>query len=298
MTDLEALREEKIKQSSVAQVDHNEGNDNVLSAERFEVDYIISRNISDGFKNCVRRNKTEDINILKAREQHKSYLSAINLTTPSLMNLEQDHELPDCVFVEDTIIIIDHDTAMITRPGAPSRKREPLSIAAGLIGKLYLKVMQEPATMDGGDVLRIGNNMVVGLSSRTNQLGISFLEEIANEKGIRIITAELPHALHLKSTCSLADENNLVYDPKSNLDMNPFESLGVNLIPVPEPEGANVLALGHNNVLVSAQAPETQEILKDKGLKVHSVNISEFHKADGALTCASVRIPKKGAWCT
>jgi dimethylargininase len=156
--------------------------------------------------------------------------------------------------------------------------------------------MAAPATMDGGDVLRWRSHLFVGLSSRTNWEGFETLRRLASDEGLETTAVEVAGGLHLKSTCSLADESTLVY-LQGAVSPRSFERLGLTCLPTREPHGANLLALG-TLVLASSAAPATAAMLEKRGIDVQQLDVSEFHKGDGALTCLSIRIPSTGRWAT
>jgi dimethylargininase len=161
--------------------------------------------------------------------------------------------------------------------------------------------MEAPATLDGGDVLRIGAHLFVGLSSRTNREGVEALARVAARDGVEVVAVPMRGGLHLKSACTLASASLLVYDARLMADAELAPLLrhvnGLELLAVSEPAGANVLALG-DAVVVSAAAPATASELRGRGLDVRVVDLSEIHKGDGALTCLSLRVPGAGGWCT
>lgn len=214
--------------------------------------------------------------------------------------LPTDDDSPDACFVEDTAVITGTH-ALATHPGAPSRRAEVEPVAAELARDLTVHRMTPPATLDGGDVLRIDSRLFVGLSSRTNPGGVNSLARVASRDGLEVVPVHVRGGLHLKSACTLASATLLLYDPSVMRaeDLAPFDSARVEPLAAPEPAGANVLALG-DAVLVSAAAPGTAAMLRARGLDVRVVNVGEFHKGDGALTCLSLRVPRTRAesWST
>ncbi|HEY2516842.1 MAG TPA: N(G),N(G)-dimethylarginine dimethylaminohydrolase, partial [Polyangiaceae bacterium] len=212
--------------------------------------------------------------------------------------LDSDDASPDACFLEDTAVVTGAH-AVVTIPGAPSRRGEVEGVATALGRDFTLHRMELPSTLDGGDVLRIGRRLFVGLSSRTNRAGLEFLAGVAALDGLDVVPVEVRGGLHLKSACTLADGSRLLYDPAllGEGDLAPFRATGVDCIAVTEPAGANVLALG-GAVLVSAAAPRTASMLRSLGLDVRMVVVGEMHKADGALTCLSLRLPPPGGWST
>ena len=242
-----------------------------------------------------KRDESEPLSVPLAREQHAAYVQALRETGAPVTLLPADEACPDCCFIEDTAVVLGR-RALVTRPGAPSRMKEVGPVRAVLDRTRDTFAMDAPATLDGGDVLRIGGTLFVGLSSRTNYVGMAWAAEVAQLEGLTLVTVTGLGGLHLKSVCSLAKPGLVVY-LRAGCDPKPFEQAGLECMPVPEPEGANVLALG-STVLVSADAPRTAELLASRGLTVKTVRVSEFHRADGALTCLSLRLPPAGGWVT
>lgn len=247
---------------------------------------------SSAMASCLRRHDAE-IDPRKASNEHDGYVAALRDAGIEVHVLAAAMHQPDATFVEDTAILI-ADVALITRPGASSRRAETDSIRDALASSFRIETMQAPATLDGGDVLRIGDRLLVGLSSRTNAAGARRLQEIAATEGLDVATVEIDDALHLKSACTVLDATTIVYDPDAIAAdvLRPFASA---LWPVPEPAGANILALS-DRVLCSADAPGTAALLRRKGHTVVPVVLTTMHAADGALTCLSLRDPPTGHW--
>lgn len=221
------------------------------------------------------------IDVALARAQHAAYVAALGALGVAVTVLPADEALPDCTFVEDTAVVAG-GTALVTRPGAPSRRAEVTAVAAALAG-LDVHVMEAPATLDGGDVLRAGRTFFVGLSARTNRAGADRLAAAFPDH--RVIALEVPPSvLHLKSACSpLGDEAILLAE--GSLDPHLFR--GVDIVSTPEAHAANAVAVG-NGVVVAAGAPGTRALLERRGLRVIEVDTGEMRKADGALTCLSI----------
>lgn len=253
--------------------------------------YVV-RAVPSTFAHALRR-KPVDISVEDARTQHAAYVQALRDTGAPVMLLPADDSCPDCCFIEDTALVLGQ-RALITRPGAPSRRAEVVPVRTALGRTREIFAMDAPATLDGGDVLRVGRKIFVGLSERTNPVGTAWAAEVASLEGIELITVPVTGGLHLKSVCSLAAPDLLVYIAGA-CDPRVFRDHGIECLAVPEPEGANVLALGHK-VLVSADAPLTIDLLMRRGLIVKALHITEFHRADGALTCLSLRLPPTGCW--
>jgi dimethylargininase len=246
------------------------------------------RALPSSYGACIRTGDVV-IDVERARAQHAAYVAALGRPVEWLPQLDDD---PDAVFVEDTAVVLDR-SVVITRPGAESRRRETASVAEMLGAKLPIRVMQAPATLDGGDVLRVGKRLFVGLSGRTNREGLDFLAACAREEGIETIAVPVPSGLHLKSSCTLADGETLVRH--RSIDASPFT--GLRIVDAVEPEGANVLALG-DRLLASSAAPRTIELLSKLGHEPIPLDMSEIHAGDGALTCLSLRLPGPDDWAT
>lgn len=251
------------------------------------------RAIPDAFTAALR---TRDVPLdpARARDQHLAYVAALAATGCEIVWLDADESCPDCCFVEDTAVVLGRHAAL-TVPGAPSRRDEVEPVGLALSRWCAVHPMSAPATLDGGDVMRAADLLFVGLSERTNAAGAAFLAQVAAYEGLRVVTVPLGAGLHLKSAVTLADAR-AVLVLGGAVDPAPFAAAGLEILPVAEPVGGNVLHLG-DRVLVSADAPDTAARLRDRGLDVRVLDVSELHKADGALTCLSVRIPRRGTWC-
>ena len=234
------------------------------------------------------------IDVALARQQHRAYADALESEGVLIHWIETDETCPDAVFVEDAAVLLGPE-ALVTVPGAPSRRPEVPPIAAALAARLRTTSMAHPATLDGGDVMRAGDVLFVGLSSRTNRLGLAALEQVAGGHGLTTVGVPLSAGLHLKSVITLAAEGVLVA-VEGALDLTPFRAHGLQIHTVSEFHGGNVLALG-DTVLVSAHAPQTAALLRGLNLRVVVLNLSELHAGDGALTCLSLRQPPPGRWC-
>ena len=245
------------------------------------------------YADCLRSDRESAIDVVLATKQHAAYVEAIRALGIAVDVVKSDDECPDACFIEDTAVITGAH-AVATRPGAPSRRAEVDAVAAALAPYVTVHRMTGEATLDGGDVLRVGDSLFVGLSTRTNEAGVAFLAAVARRDGLDVVPLVVRGGLHLKSACSLAGASLLLFDPALfvDADLAPFRSHGLTCVAASEPVGANVLAIG-TSVLVSAAA-----ILRERGLDVRIVDVSEMHKGDGALTCLSLRAPAGGHWST
>lgn len=243
-----------------------------------------STRLAEGEVTHIKRGK---VDVEKAFEQWASYVQALESNGFELVDVAEAADLPDSVFVEDAVVVLG-GTAVVTRPGAESRRAETDAVRATAQG-LGLKVveLESPATLDGGDVLEVGSLLYVGRSSRTNAEGVAQLRAIATGLGYRVVAVPVTKALHLKSTVTALPDGTVIGFPA--LVDNP--SLFERFLPVPEAAGAAVVVLGPDAVLIAASAPKTAELLASLGYRVVSVDVSEFEKLEGCVTCLSVRVP-------
>jgi dimethylargininase len=219
----------------------------------------------------------------------------------AVTELPADERLPDCVFVEDTAVVVGRPgeagaLALITRPGAPSRRGETQAVAAALGRHLELAAIEAPATLDGGDCLRLGATLYIGRSARTNAAGIARAEAVLAPRGLRVVAVELPPGiLHLKCVCSPLGEARVLL-AEGTLPAALFAGAEIVWVPAEERYAANAVALGGSgapsthatHVIAAAEYPRTLEALAAAGLRVHPVPTSEVRKADGSLTCQSI----------
>lgn len=248
----------------------------------------ITRQVSPRFNECeITHIERTPIDLYIARTQHRAYVNALEELGCKVLELPAEPELPDSVFVEDTAFILP-ELAVITRPGADSRKPETESIIRALSPYIALAHVRAPATVDGGDVLVLGKNIYVGLSTRSNREAIDQLNELLQGYGYAVIGVELHGCLHLKSAVSRVDEGTLLIN-KSWLDINHFKSFDLMEVDVSEPSAANCLPIG-DSIIFPAAFPKTCARLAARGYKVMTVNISELAKAEGAVTCCSLII--------
>jgi dimethylargininase len=220
-----------------------------------------------------------------AARQHRAYCEALRAAGARVVTLPPLDELPDSVFVEDTAIVLD-ELAVLTRPGVESRRGE-VSLIEPEVARLRRVVRVEPpATLEGGDVLRLGRRLYVGLSPRTNAAGAAALRRLAAPHGYEVVTVEPRGCLHLKTGCSALDDETVLVNPEW-VDASVFRGLGVVAVDASEPWAANVLSVA-GSVCVSAASPRTAEMLSARGRDVRAVEVSEFAKAEGSLTCMSL----------
>jgi len=246
----------------------------------------ITRKVSPRFNECeITHIDRTPIDLDVARTQHQGYVDALKKLGCDVIELPEEADLPDSVFVEDTAFILP-EAAVITRPGADSRKPEIESIAQALSTFRKLIHVTSPATVDGGDVLVLGKDIYIGMSTRSNPEVISQLQNQLGEYGYKIHAADMKDCLHLKSAVTKVDDNTLLINT-SWVSSQFFQ--GYNLIEVDpsEPYAANCLPI-NGSIIYPTSFPKTYTKLKEKGYDVVTVNVDELAKAEGAVTCCSL----------
>lgn len=221
-----------------------------------------------------------------ALQQWRSYTDAYRERGWNVVEVSPADQHPDGVFVEDAVVVFG-DTAVLTSPGAASRRGEIESVAEAVqaLG-LTVQRIQSPGTLEGGDVLKVGTTVYVGRSSRTNDAGIRQLTAIVEPLGYSVLEVPVTKVLHLKSALTALPDGTVIgYEP---LVDDP--SLFHGFVPVPEEAGCAVVVLDDDTVVLSAAASGTAELLRGRGLDVVQVPVTEFEKLEGCVTCLSVRI--------
>ena len=222
-----------------------------------------------------------------ALKQHKHYIRTLEACGVQVTILPPDDAYPDSCFVEDPAIVTPH-CAIITNPGAASRNGETKAIKQGLKG-FYQKLYQinAPGTLEGGDVMMVGAHYYIGLSARTNQAGAEQLMNILKQHELSASTVHLNEVLHLKTGLSYLENNDLLVSGEF-VHKAEFESFDKIIIPDAESYAANCIWV-NGTVIMPAGFPETHRLLKQKGINVLRIDVSEFQKLDGGLSCLSLR---------
>ena len=226
-------------------------------------------------------------NLEEAKAQHSAYVSKLRELGLVVRELDSHPDYPDCCFVEDHAIVAS-DSALITNAGHDSRLGEKGAIIEALEGDLKLEYMTSGGRMDGGDVFQFGNKFLVGHSSRTNRQGIQNLKDFVEFRGFDLHVIEVPkRSLHLISVCTSPMPGVLLV-PEGWFKSTDFpEGIEILLVPSEEAYGTNVISFG-NDVMVSKGYEKTSQILIEKGLNLHYMEMSQFRAGDGSLTCLSV----------
>jgi dimethylargininase len=227
----------------------------------------------------------ETIDIERALQQHERYTQALRALGCRIEWLPPLPQHPDGVFVEDTAVVVP-ELAVVSRPGAVARRGEVDSVAAALRRHLPVVRIEAPATLEGGDVLRIGRSFYVGTSGRTSHEGVAQLEAALSPHGYRVRAVAMRGCLHLKSACTVIEPGRLLVNPEW-VDPGQFDLSAVIAVDETEPFAANTLTLGGVTV-VSAAYPRTRARLAAAGIETRTLEVSELHKAEAALTCMSL----------
>lgn len=221
-----------------------------------------------------------------ALEQWRAYVDVFRSRGWTVVEVDAADDQPDGVFVEDAVVVFG-DLAVLCRAGAESRRGE-LATVRHAIAKtgLDLAEIEAPGTLDGGDVLKVGTTVYVGRSSRTNGEGIAQLRELLTPRGWDVVALPVSKVLHFKSGVTALPSGTVIgYEPLVD-DPSAFpEFLGV-----PEVHGTAVVVLDERTVLMSADAPRTAELFRERGLEVVTTPVTEFEKLEGCVTCLSVRV--------
>lgn len=221
-----------------------------------------------------------------ARAQWEGYVDAFRSRGWGIIEVDAADEHPDGVFVEDAVVLFD-DLAVFCRAGAPSRRGELATVAAAIraTGR-GTAAIEAPGTLDGGDVLKIGRTAYVGASSRTDAGGIAQLRALIEPRGWTVIEVPVTRVLHLKSGVTALPDGTVVGREPLVDDPSLFPAF----LGIPEEHGTAVVVLDEDTVLMSADAPETAQLYRARGLQVVTVPITEFEKLEGCVTCLSVRL--------
>jgi len=252
----------------------------------------LTRGVSSGFERCeLSHLARRPIDPGRARAQHAAYVELLGRLGCTVAELAPEPDLPDCVFVEDTAVVVG-EMVVMTRPGARSRRAELPAVEAALrplAAARPVARIEPPGTLDGGDVLLAGERIFVGRSARTDASGHEQLRRHLEPLGYVVESVEVRGCLHLKTavTC-VGPELLLVHRPWLDADqvgaLAGFELLDVD---PDEPFAANALLVG-DVVILPADFPKTRRRLEARGLTVAPVDVSELAKAEGGVTCCSI----------
>ncbi|WP_367948343.1 dimethylargininase [Rathayibacter sp. VKM Ac-2835] len=222
----------------------------------------------------------------KAQQQWEAYVDALEEAGWETVEVAPALAMPDSVFLEDALLVVDGH-AVLTRPGAASRRGEVEGAEeAARALDLVVHRIEAPGTLEGGDVLRVGSTVYVGRGGRTNADGIAQLRALLRPLGLAVVAVPLTRVLHLKSAVTALPDGTVIGWEAVVDEPRLFPSF----LPMPEEGGAHVVVLAPDTLLMAASAPRSAELLRDLGYRVVSVDVSEFEKLEGCVTCLSVRV--------
>ncbi len=233
----------------------------------------------------------QPIDIARAQRQHHAYEALLEKLGARVISLPAEPGLPDSMFVEDAAVVLD-EVALLMSPGTATRRGEVASIEKALAEFRPLERIELPATIEGGDVLCIGERLFVGLSSRTNQEGVRCLAAVLAPYGYEVFPVRVTGCLHLKSAVTYIGRNTLLAN-RAWFDAAPFVGYDWIDVDLQEPHAGNALAIG-DTVVFPASFPKTRARLEAHGFRVESLDISELQKAESGLTCSSLLFEAAG----
>jgi dimethylargininase len=226
------------------------------------------------------------VDATRAAEQHAAYVTALAGAGWTVREVAPADDLPDSAFIEDTVVVFD-GLAVLARPGAEERRAE-VAGAEAAVRELGLEVarIEAPGTLDGGDVLQVGDTVYVGRGGRTDGEGIRQLRRHLAPRGRTVVAVPLKQVLHLKSAVTALPDGTLIAADPELVDTAAFPTLRH----VPEEGGSHVVVLDGGTVLMAASAPRSAALFEDWGFDVVAVDVGEFEKMEGCVTCLSVLV--------
>jgi len=239
--------------------------------------------LSEGLVTHIER---ESIDADLALRQWEAYVVAMTSSGWTVIEVPAADDCADAVFVEDAAVVFEQ-VAVICRPGAPSRRDEIPAVRVALEELGYVThEISAPGTLDGGDVLKVDRTMYVGKGGRTNAEGIRQIAEVFGPLGVEVVAVPTTRVLHLKSAVTALPDGRVIGYPSIVDDQAVFPSF----LAMPEESGSHVVDLGDQQLLMAASAPKSAELIRSFGYKPVLVDISEFEKLEGCVTCLSVRL--------
>jgi dimethylargininase len=246
----------------------------------------LTRPVPDALASCqLTHIERTPLDVTRARAQHAGYEQLLTALGCEVRHVPPAHHLADSVFIEDTAVVLD-ELAIVTRPGAPSRQPETEAVATALAPFRDMQWLAAPATLDGGDVLRLGRTLYVGTGGRSNEAAVEQLSAATTEFGYAVRAVTMNGCLHLKSAATEVAPGLVLVNPRW-VPAAIFSGHHAIEVDPEEPFAANVLRVG--NVVVCARAfPRTAARLDSAGIETRTLDVSELAKAEGALTCCSL----------
>lgn len=239
--------------------------------------------LADGIVSHIER---QPVDVDLAMRQWQQYVATLAANGWDIVEVSPAPDCPDSVFIEDTMVVYS-GMAVIAAPGAPARRSEVGAAAETVASLGYdLRHLDGTATLDGGDVLKVGTTIYIGLSDRTNAEGVRQFAAHLEPFGAMVIAVPLSNVLHLKSAITALPDGTIIGWRPALDDVTIFERF----VAMPEESGAHVVLLGDDRLLISADCPRSADVLSDLGYSPVSVDIGEFIKLEGCVTCLSVRL--------
>jgi dimethylargininase len=244
-----------------------------------------SARLAEGLVTHISR--SDDVNVELAQSQWCGYVAAFRDAGWTTHEIPPAPECPDSAFVEDTMVVYG-DLAVISRPGAGERRPEIVAAEGAVRAHGYrVARIDAPGTLDGGDVLKHGHTVWVGIGGRTNAEGIAQFQAHLEPFGVDVVSVPLTKALHLKSAVTALPDGTIIgYEPA----VDDPSLWGEKFLAVPEEPGAHVVHLAGDVLLMSSAAPQTADLFERRDYRVVRIDISEFEKLEGCVTCLSVRL--------
>jgi dimethylargininase len=227
----------------------------------------------------------QPIDVARARAQHAAYRAALEHAGAFVVELAPLDDLPDATFVEDTAIVLD-ELAITAPMGAATRRPESEAMAEVLSAYRPVRWLEQPAMLDGGDVLRLAQTLYVGQTPRTNAAAVSQLCTLLAPLGYSVVAVSITRCLHLKSACSRLDDETVLINPDW-IDPNVFSGTQTLAVAAGEPWGANTVRVG-NTIITPASEPRTRASIERHGYQTAAVDVSELQKAEAGVTCLSL----------
>jgi dimethylargininase len=245
--------------------------------------HLPSMNLDRGLRTHIARLPVDyDAALL----QHAAYCQMLRDCGAHVVTLDINRDWPDSTFIEDTAVVLD-EVAVLASMGTEARRGEVAGLEPELKKYRELHRIEPPATLEGGDVLRVGRKVLVGVSSRTNLAGVHAFETIVRRYGYQVSPVPVSRCLHLKSACTALPDGSLLVNP-SWLDTSTLRPFAVVPIPEAEPVAANTLSVGET-ICLAVSHTKTAELLRQRGFAVRTIQVSEFAKLEGGVTCLSLR---------
>ena len=249
----------------------------------------ITREVSPNMGQCeITHIPRQHIDIDLARRQHIQYERVLVELGCQIKRLSVEPRLPDSVFVEDTAIVL-NELAIIGRPGVETRRGEARTVSEVISNYRTSSRIVSPGTLEGGDVIQMAKTLYVGITERSNESGIAQLVDLVSQYAYEVVKVQVDGCLHLKSAVTQVGGDILLIN-RSWVDPTPFDGKTLIDIDPGEPYAANALFVG-GELVYPTKFPETRRRLEDSGLSVRVVDVSEFQKAEGAVTCCSLIFP-------